>query len=141
VQDPLRGCERPVYDTSNDRTALEYYDPLSQKTLKTCKQLCRSRASGLLRSCRQVYGEAAPLFWENAFCFDDLEEFLDTIESLPAAIVESIRHLSVLQDESHYFKQSSGAFREFKYQLCEVTQRMVNLATLEISPSLETCID
>jgi hypothetical protein len=70
------------------------------------------------------------------FCFDDLEEFIDTLESLPSEVAESIRHISVLQGESHYFKQPFDAFKGMKYRLCEVTQRMTNLATLEISPCL-----
>jgi hypothetical protein len=97
------------------------------------------RAPALLRTCRQINCEASQILWKkNSFYFDDVVDFIETIESLPSTIAESIRDITVIQHEGDGYKQSFKDFEGLKHRLCAVTKRLTSLRRLELSPSLVT---
>jgi hypothetical protein len=78
------------------------------------------------------------LWKKNSFYFDDVADFIGTIESLPSTIAKSIRDITLIQHEGDGYKQSFRELERLKHRLCAVTKRLTGLRRLELSPSLVT---
>jgi len=115
----------------------ENCDCLNREKLKACRKLCKGRPGlPLLRTCRQIYEEASPVFWKNMFCFSSCMQFIKLLERQPQSTFDKIQRISVLEmdDWEELDMFTIFAVRMARDKADELLARLNNLVELELPP-------
>jgi hypothetical protein len=132
-------ADRRVYVGSDFPVPIFHH--IRNKRLDDCRTLCRGRKNlALLRANRQIHEEASSVFWQkNTFCFDNLQQYTDTINGLTTAALSSIRHICLLEPLRFNGDLTEEEFHTLRDDVFQSTCRLTALQTLETSPSLVDC--
>ena len=146
--EPLASCEIPVYLTNleelqrrgwwDDRS---YWDYQKRNEMKeSCRRDCwHRRCLALLSTCRQVYEEAAPIFWSrNVFCYPELHQLEhELVYVIPQSAMQKIQRLSLVEtrttaDPRQRFDPPQAGSADLFAMLLDLP----NLTELELPPDV-----
>jgi hypothetical protein len=70
--------------------------------------------TSILRTCRQLYHEARPLFAPNILLdFSSTSTMLDTLTTLPPSIIENLRHMCLMSDPFPLYRDDRISYTTF----------------------------
>ncbi|KAK5167201.1 uncharacterized protein LTR77_007932 [Saxophila tyrrhenica] len=143
IPSQTKGSQRPVFECYESSSVRSKYlhkrycspsecDCPTPQGKRVCKHLCQGRPGlALLRTCRQIYNEADPIFWkQNMFCFENSMSLLDTLGSLPQSTLDKIQRLSALDPNDI----EAFEFGEQRRRARTIISRLHNLKELEMGP-------